>query len=548
MASYFMIIPLILYFVNKWIPYSRIIFIYTIILIVIVSAIYAGDAVLYREWGFRLDKSAFTYLTEFHEAASFVSIGNSITMVLLITFNIGIGILMFRKFYFKHSSVGSSWIYIFNFLALPLLIIPMRGGLDIIPMNPGKVYFSSKPFLNHVALNVPWNILYSALQMNNPGSDLQFMKVEEADEILKNLFVDKNDQVDTILISQRPKILFLVLESFTTKLIHKEFEGIEVTPRLNEWFEKGIYFSNAYATGDRTEIGMASIFSGFPGQPQSAIVQYPRKSAQLPSLIQKMKQVGYNSSFYYGGDASFASMSSYFFNLGCDAIIDKHQFPKNSYNAKWGVHDHVLFEKLYDEIKTDSSQFLKICLSLSSHPPYDFPETPTWKNNEEEVLFLNTAHYTDHHLGILLDKLKQLPLWNDLLVVLSADHGARLPGNDQYQTPQKFRIPIWLGGGAVKKQLKMDQVVSQNDIAATVLYQLGLTNDEFIFSKNIFSKSYKPFAYYAFNNGFGWVDEGGVQVFSNDQKEIILKERNPVMDIQTGKAFLQKVLNEFNRM
>ena len=51
-----------------------------------------------------------------------------------------------------------------------------------------------------------------------------------------------------------------------------------------------------------------------------------------------------------------------------------------------------------------------------------------------------------------------------------------------------------------------------------------------------------------FNNGFGFVDEGGIQVFSNDKKEIILKEGKPVFEIQTGKAFLQKVMSEFNRM
>lgn len=548
MASYFMIIPLLLYFIHRWIPYNKVVFYYTLLFIVINSAIYAGDAVLYREWGYRLDKSVFAYLNKFNEASSFVSVRNSIMMMVLLILNVGLGVTLFRKINFKYFYQKNSKLYFANFLFLPLLIIPIRGGLDIIPMNPGKVYFSSEPFPNHIALNVPWNIMYSALQVNQNKENLHFMDDSQSEMILDTLFANKNSAVDTILKIRRPKILFLILESFTSKLIHKTFEGIEVTPRLNAWFDQGIYFNNAYASGDRTEIGIAAIFSGFPAQPQSAIVHYPRKTAQLPSLIRNLKQGGYNTSFYYGGDASFASMSSYLFNMGCDKIIDKHQFSKNTYNAKWGVHDHILFERFFEDIKNDSSQFLKICLSLSSHPPYDIPEPPTWMSNDEEISFLNTAHYTDKHLGMLLDKLHGIPLWNDLLIVVCADHGARFPGNDLYQVPQKFKIPVWIGGGAVSRRTKMEQVISQNDIAPSLLYQLGLNYDDFKYGKNVFSKTCKSFAYYAFNNGFGWMDSGGFQVYSNDKREVIFKDGNPEMDIQIGKAYLQNVISDFNKM
>ena len=141
-----------------------------------------------------------------------------------------------------------------------------------------------------------------------------------------------------------------------------------------------------YSTGDRTEIGLASILSGFPAQPQSSIVHFPKKTEKLPSLIRSLKQLDYNSTFYYGGDISFASMSSFIYNSGIDKIIDKSSFSPKTYNAKWGVHDHILFEKVYDDILKDSSQFLKICLSLSSHPPYDIPEDYYWNENQEEVL------------------------------------------------------------------------------------------------------------------------------------------------------------------
>ena len=56
---------------------------------------------------------------------------------------------------------------------------------------------------------------------------------------------------------------------------------------------------------------------------------------------------------------------------------------------------------------------------------------------------------------------------------------------------------------------------------------------------------YKPSAYYAYNNGFGWIEPSGTRVFSNDKMEIILTEGSPQTEFNTAKAFLQKVLTVF---
>lgn len=546
MTAYLIALPLFVYFINKWIPFQKILFIYHSILILILSGITAADITLYREWGFRLDKTAFLYLTAFQEAGSFISGFNIISCILLFFLFVWLGYFLLMKF--KFNPTNSYYTYVLNILLFPALIIPMRGGFSIIPMNPGKVYFSNLPYANHIALNAPWNILYTALQVKKINTNIQFMSQKQADEIVDSLFQDKNENVLNILKGTRPKVLIFIMESFTAKLINKKYNEKEITPRLNEWIKKGIYFSKAYSTGDRTEIGLASILSGFPAQPQSSIVHFPKKTEKLPSLIRSLKQLDYNSTFYYGGDISFASMSSFIYNSGIDKIIDKSSFSPKTYNAKWGVHDHILFEKVYDDILKDSSQFLKICLSLSSHPPYDIPEDYYWNENQEEVLFLNTVHYTDKHLGIILDKLAALPIWNDLMILVVADHGCRFPGNDLYHVPEKFHIPIWFGGGAITMDSTITNVISQNDIAPSILHQFGVSNEAFDFSQNIFSLNHKQTAYYAFNNGFGWVDNGGVQVFSNDNKKIILSQDNPKTNMNIAKAYLQKIWNTFNAL
>ena len=47
------------------------------------------------------------------------------------------------------------------------MIIPVRGGIGIAPMNTGKVYFSKNNFSNHAAINVVWNVVHSLIYKNN---------------------------------------------------------------------------------------------------------------------------------------------------------------------------------------------------------------------------------------------------------------------------------------------------------------------------------------------------------------------------------------------
>ena len=141
-------------------------------------------------------------------------------------------------------------------------------------------------------------------------------------------------------------------------------------------------------------------------------------------------------------------------------------------------------------------------------------------------------------MGNVLDSLSHLPIWDDLLVIVFVDHGCRFPGNSAYHLPEKFHIPIWFGGGAVGVDSTSESIVSQNDIAASLLGEMNISNDSFEFSCN-FSADYKPSAYYAYNNGFGWL-EPECNVFSNDKMEIILTEGNPQTDFNIAKAFFAK--------
>ena len=65
-----------------------------------------------------------------------------------------------------------------------------------------------------------------------------------------------------------------------------------------------------YEVITRTDRGLVAILSGYPAQPTTSIMKYPRKTENLPSIPRSLKANGYNLQYYYGGDANFTNMRS----------------------------------------------------------------------------------------------------------------------------------------------------------------------------------------------------------------------------------------------
>ncbi len=514
-------------------------------LIVLISALCSIDTILYKEWGFKLDASPLIYLDKANEAKNFLSISNTIYQVLIFLLLVVSGVWIFTVICLRYKSLIIPRKHILISLALlPLMILPVRGGWGTIPMNLGQVYFSKNTFANHTAVNTLWNVIYSLSEKDKLQTSYHFMSEMEELNIIKPYMNLSCDSLESVLNIENPKILLIMLESFTSKVLDVKLNDIEVTPNLNQWMKTELSFTNMYATGDRTDEGLVGIYSAFPSQPTSAIIHYPNKCRDLPSLYTPFQKSGYKTRFYYGGDISFANMGPYLYAMGVDSIIDKSQFSPSKYNAKWGVHDHLLFEKIADDIAQTKGDFFYSALSLSSHPPYDVPNEVVWAGSEEKQ-FLNTMHYTDESLGKLIETLKKLPIWKDLLIILVADHGARLPYDSDYFEPMRFAIPMVWMGGAVKKQKRVDQLCSQVDIASTLLQSCNRNSELFSNSRNILCTDFQPFAFFAFNNGFTVMKPNSEIVFLNDGMKLIEAKGDTSQLLKLGKAYLQNVTQRF---
>ncbi|MDZ7646461.1 MAG: LTA synthase family protein [Cytophagales bacterium] len=269
-----------------------------------------------------------------------------------------------------------------------------------------------------------------------------------------------------------------------------------ITPEFNTLTMEGILFENFYSSGDRTDKGLVSLFSGYPAQPRSSIIKYPNKTQHLPYLPKTLEKSGYHTSFVYGGDIGFANMESYLTQAGFAHITDVDDFNSDLDDSKWGVADHYVFEQLLHESDTAVNPFFKVMLSLSSHEPFEVPMETVIKGNDEGSLYLNACYYTDKSLGEFIRVAKSKPWWNNTLIIITADHGHRFPNPQELKEKERFKIPmLWLGGAINQVDLRIKNFGNQTDLANTLFNQLTLPSpSDFLFSRNLMADSVNSFA------------------------------------------------------
>lgn len=550
-AGYLTALPFLLVLVSIWFkkfPLKKILWAYYVIAAALVSIIFVVDMALYTFWGFKLDASIFLYLDSPKEALASVSIGFIILRVIIMLLLIALITWVLLKITPSVLSVTRrKWTGTGIMLLLGgILFIIIRGGVTESTSNIGQVYFSSEQFLNHSAVNPDFSLLSSMGKTQDFASEFNFFDEGKRAELFDGLYpATDGDSIVEVLNTKRPNILIMLMEGFGGVFVEPLGGLPDVAPNFNRLTEEGVFFTNCYANSFRTDRGTVCTFSGYLGLPTASVMKIPAKSRTLPSIAEELVKAGYKTDFLYGGDINFTNMKSYLLSKGYQHLrADKDFTLAEQTSNAWGVNDDITFDYLYNQLKDrKEAPWHTAFLTLSSHEPFEVP----YHRLEEKIP--NAFAFTDDCLGKFIDKLKQTPAWDNLLVVCLPDHGFYYPRKGLNTGPQFYHIPmLWLGG-AIKQPMKIDKIMNQSDLASTLLGQLGMDHSSFNFSRNVLGSDYKyPFAFYCFNNGFSFRDSTGVTVFDNNSESVLLDEPAGSEDrINKGKAILQSVYDDLGR-
>jgi phosphoglycerol transferase MdoB-like AlkP superfamily enzyme len=556
MAGY-ITVPVCLFVIGSlFIPFFKrkgIYFIYTGVIVFIQLFLIGTDAEIYKAWGTRIDSTPLKYLSS--PAEIWASISHLPLLLILIIFFIAFVLLfwVFRKAISRYSHLLENnqtklLQALLVLLFISSLIIPIRGGLQLSPLNQSSVYFCNNQYANNAAVNASWNFMYSVTLMKQLDElAYRYMSDAEADAIIDSLFETRGNNafVLTGADSVKPNVILIVWESFTSKVLNRVVENKSVIKYFPELVKEGIYFSNCYSSGDRTDKGISAVLSSYPALPKGSIVNYPEKTAKLQGLGNIFLQNGYTTHFYYGGEPEFANIKSYLSAQQFQQWTTKEDFSTADMNSKWGAHDDVVMKRMTNDIEKMQQPFFTTWLTLSSHEPFETPVPAVFTGNDKETKFFNSLHYSDSVIYTFINELKKLPSWKNTLVIISADHGHYLPITGK--RADDYHIPVlWLGSLLEGKNIEVKKTTSQLDIAGNLVHQLRFPENPFRFSKNIFDSSSNNWAFFTYNDGIGLVTDSSRLLFDNAGKRVVFKEgKASSADERIAKALMQKTYSDF---
>lgn len=574
MAGYLSVIPGFLSIAVVWLKrelVKPIMNIYFIIASLFITCSFLLNASLYPYWKYPLDSTPlFYFFTSPADAIASVSIWQVIlSIVILIVLTIGVWFTLrmrgekrqqYSRYSYGYGGFGSGKRNRFDdfdrhrgrtsiilLLLTGLLFLPIRGGITVSTMNTGQAYYSQNAYLNHSAVNPLFSLLESITHQEDFASQYRFMKDKEADKIFATMTSTSDENTYPLLNEATfkkgtPDILIVIMESFASDIMPSMGSYKDVAVCLDSIAQQSILFTRFYANSFRTDRGMVSILSGYPAQPTTSIMRYPRKTSQLPSIARNLaKYKNYKTTYYYGGDADFCNMRSYLVSQGYQHIISDANFPIEDKLSKWGVPDHILAAKMMEDIKAQQNEkrpMLRILQTSSSHEPF---EVPYHRLKDKR---LNAFAYTDSVMGAIVREYRKLPRWKNTLIVFVPDHVGGYKENLNDHDRSRYQIPLILAGGAISRPMKVGIIGSQHDIAATLLSQLGVEHREFTFSKNMMSDATPKFAFFAVNDAFGIVSEENSLIYDNRAKRIVYDKGEKGFNLKRGQAYLQKLYDD----
>ena len=290
--------------------------------------------------------------------------------------------------------------------------------------------------------------------------------------------------------SSKPKnIVMISVESLSAEFMDSYGGTKGLTPEMDKLGKAGMKFDRLFATGTRTVRGLEALSLGTPPIPGQAIVRRPAHD-HLSTMGELLKYQGFSTFFFYGGYGYFDNMNAYY-AANNYRVVDRTDIPKDQvgFENVWGVADEYLFDHVIRTLDdkgdkgTQDKPFFAQIMTTSNHRPYTYPsgriDIPSPGGRDGGV------KYTDYAIGKFIKDASKKPWFKDTLFVIVADHCASAAGKTRLPVTG-YHIPLIFYAPGLLKPSVFSPVVSQIDIAPTLMEVLGKNGSAQFFGRSFF--------------------------------------------------------------
>ena len=425
------------------------------------------------------------------------------------------------------------------FLALVTAsIIGLRGGLQNKPMSIITAANYTKTQNIPLVLNTPFTIGRGA--SGEVLKPLHFYDEDEIEQIYSpihnkltvNRFIDKTIPGYNIMI--------IILESHGQEMVkfYNQRRATTITPFLDSLLEQSLVF-DGMANGRQSIEALTSILSGLPSLMSKDYVESRYAANRLDGIGSILKQHGYSTAFFHGGNNGTMNFNASAISAGFDSYYGRNEYgDDNDYDGVWGISDMPFLQFTAQKVNEMEKPFAAGVFTLSSHHPFKLPKGYDLPEGDYKTDFEKTMRYTDDAMRHFFETISNYSWFDSTIFVIVGDHvnpehrfDNYLNGYGQYQIVTAFYAP------SVIKPLNTNILAQQTDIGISLLAALGYNDTVFSFGRNVFDSLQEPcFASYL-NNIYEYSD--GRYMLQSDGQNI-----TSVFDIKEDPCLIDNLYHE----
>jgi lipoteichoic acid synthase len=291
---------------------------------------------------------------------------------------------------------------------------------------------------------------------------------------------------------ENPNLVFIIVEGLGRDFTGEGATYGGFTPFIDSLMQRSLYWENFLSTAGRTFNVLPSEFGSLPYGANG----FMELGGQMPAhqtLISILKQQGYYSNFFYGGNANFDLQDVFLDRQGIDFILDQNQFgaeyrhaDSNEKGFSWGYDDGDVFTHSLEIINSQNkSPRLDIYLTLTTHEPFSPPNKQLyWKRFDERFASLlipeekkkiyrdykevfGTLLYFDDALHQLFMEYKKRSDFERTIFFVTGDH--RLIPVPLGEQIDRFHVPFIIYSPMLQESRKFSSISTHSDVTPTVL-------------------------------------------------------------------------------
>lgn len=310
-----------------------------------------------------------------------------------------------------------------------------------------------------------------------------FMRLDSSQNVLGNFFTTSKEL---------PNFVFIIIESLGRSFSGDGAVDGSFTPFLDSLARQSLYWKNFLSTSGRTFAVFSSLFGSLPFA-EKGFLELGEKMPHHFSLISLLKQLGYKTAFYHGGDVHFDNMDVFFKKQNIDFILSDKNFgsgyrkmPSKTDGFSWGYGDKELFKRSMEIVNAEKkTPRIDVYLTLSMHDPFLIEGQEFYRNKVRQQLqslpltvqqkavyekyfdMYATVMYTDDALKEFFEEYRKRNDYQNTIFIITGDH--RMPEIPIKTKLDRFHVPFLIYSPMLKRRETFASVSTHFDVLPSLI-------------------------------------------------------------------------------